>query len=43
MTVFGQLSRYILSMTHMMQYTMPPENVQVIFDTVREIQIGVHG
>jgi uroporphyrinogen-III decarboxylase len=35
--------RHILSMTHMMQYTMPPENVRTILNTVREIQAGVHG
>jgi len=32
--------RHILSMTHMMQYTMPPENVRAILDTVRELQSG---
>jgi uroporphyrinogen-III decarboxylase len=32
--------RHILSMTHMMQYTMPPENVRAILETVREIQEG---
>ena len=35
--------RHILSMTHMMQYTMPPENVRAILETVREIQSGRHG
>jgi uroporphyrinogen-III decarboxylase len=35
--------RHILSMTHMMQYTMPPENVRAIFETVRELQLGRHG
>jgi uroporphyrinogen decarboxylase len=30
--------RHILSMTHMMQYTMPPENVRAILETVGEIQ-----
>lgn len=30
--------RHILSMTHMMQYTMPPENVRAILETVRDIQ-----
>jgi uroporphyrinogen-III decarboxylase len=34
--------RFILSMTHMMQYTMPPANVRAIFQTVREIQAGQH-
>jgi hypothetical protein len=32
--------RHILSMTHMMQYTMPPENVRAILETVRAIQAG---
>ncbi len=35
--------RHILAMTHMMQYTMPVDNVRAIFDTVQEIQAGVHG
>jgi uroporphyrinogen-III decarboxylase len=35
--------RHILAMTHMLQYTMPLDNVHVIFDTVAEIQQGVHG
>jgi hypothetical protein len=35
--------RYVLAMTHMMQYTMPPENVRAIFQTVHEIQAGQHG
>jgi uroporphyrinogen-III decarboxylase len=35
--------RHILSMTHMMQYTMPPENVRAIFETVRELRSGRHG
>lgn len=35
--------RFILSMTHMLQYTMPAENIRAIFDTVREIQDGKHG
>jgi uroporphyrinogen decarboxylase len=30
--------RHILSMTHMMQYTMPTANVRAIFDTIAEIQ-----
>ena len=32
--------RHIVSMTHMMQYTMPPENVRAILETVRELQSG---
>jgi len=35
-------NRFILSMTHMLQYTMPPANVRALFATVREIQAGVH-
>ncbi len=38
----GRNGRHILGMTHMMQYTMPARNIQAIFDTVREIQVGVH-
>jgi hypothetical protein len=34
--------RHILSMTHMMQYTMPLDNVRVLFEVVREIQAGAH-
>jgi uroporphyrinogen decarboxylase len=35
--------RHILGMTHMLQYTMPAENISAIFDTVREIQADEHG
>lgn len=35
--------RFILGMTHMLQYTMPAENISAIFNTVREIQDGRHG
>jgi uroporphyrinogen decarboxylase len=35
--------RFILGMTHMMQYTMPMVNVLEIFGTVRDIREGVHG
>ena len=35
--------RHILGMTHMLQYTMPSHNIKAIFDTVYEIQAGVHG
>ena len=34
--------RYILSMTHMLQPSMPMANVRAIFDTVREVQAGDH-
>jgi hypothetical protein len=30
-------------MTHMMQYTMPPENLRTILATVRDIQSGRYG
>ncbi len=33
---------FILGMTHMLQYTMPPENLRIIFETVAEIQAGVY-
>ncbi|MCX5867064.1 MAG: hypothetical protein NT009_06200 [Proteobacteria bacterium] len=32
--------RFILGTTHEIQYTMPRENIQAIFDTVHEIQEG---
>jgi uroporphyrinogen-III decarboxylase len=35
--------RHILAMTHMLQFTMPAENIRAIFATVREIQAGLHG
>lgn len=35
--------RFILGMTHMMQYTMPMENVHEIFRTVQDIREGVYG
>ena len=35
--------RHILAMSHMMQYTMPAENIQAILDTVGEIRAGRHG
>jgi uroporphyrinogen decarboxylase len=38
----GRNGRHILGMTHMLQYTMPDENIRAIFDTVREIQSGDH-
>ena len=34
--------RHLLSMTHMMQYTMPMDNVRALFDVVHEIQAGEH-
>ncbi len=33
--------RHILAMTHMMQYTMPADNIAAIFDTVEAIRSGV--
>ena len=38
----GRNGRHILGYTHMMQYTMPAENVEVILRTTREIQQGLH-
>lgn len=35
--------RHILGTTHMLQYTMPEANNRVLFETVAEIQAGVHG
>lgn len=35
-----QKHRFILGMTHNLQYTMPEENYRMIFDTVRQIQMG---
>ena len=29
--------------THMLQYSMPEANTKMLFDTVREIQAGLHG
>ena len=34
--------RHILGTTHMLQYSMPVENLQALFGTVREIQAGLH-
>jgi uroporphyrinogen-III decarboxylase len=38
----GRNGRHIIGYTHMLQYTMPHENVETILRTVREIQEGVH-
>jgi uroporphyrinogen decarboxylase len=35
--------RFVLGMTHMLQYTMPEENLRAILEIVREIQAGKHG
>ena len=35
--------RFILGTTHMIQYSMPMENLHAIFRTVQEIQAGLHG
>jgi uroporphyrinogen-III decarboxylase len=35
--------RHILGTTHMIQYSMPMENLRAILDTVRELQAGLHG
>ena len=38
----GRNGRHILGFTHMLQYTMPLENIATILRTLREIQEGVH-
>ncbi len=38
----GRNGHHILGYTHMLQYTMARENVEVILETVREIQAGAH-
>ncbi len=38
----GRNGHHILGMTHMLQYTMPLENMKALFDTVWEIQEGKH-
>ena len=38
----GRKGRHILGMSHMMQYTMPLDNMQALFLIVREIQSGIH-
>jgi len=38
----GRNGRHVLGYTHMLQYTMPAENLEMILRTVREIQEGVH-
>jgi uroporphyrinogen decarboxylase len=38
----GRNGHHILGYTHMLQYTMPAENVAAILGTVAEIQQGVH-
>jgi uroporphyrinogen-III decarboxylase len=38
----GRNGRHIIGYTHMLQYTMPHENVETILRTVREIQQGAH-
>jgi hypothetical protein len=35
-------ARFILGTTHMLQYTMPAQNRRALFDTVAEIQTGIH-
>jgi uroporphyrinogen decarboxylase len=37
-----QTGRHILGTTHMLQYTMPMENTRMLFQTVAEIQAGLH-
>ena len=38
----GRNGRHILGYTHMLQHTMPAENIETILRTVREIQEGAH-
>lgn len=38
----GRNGHHILGMTHMLQYTMPMENILMLFKTVGEIQEGMH-
>ncbi len=38
----GRKGHHILGMTHMLQYTMPIENMKALFQTVKEIQAGEH-
>jgi uroporphyrinogen-III decarboxylase len=38
----GRNGGHILGYTHMLQYTMPAENIEVILRTVQEIQQGLH-
>ncbi len=38
----GRNGRHILGATHMLQYTMPGDNIRTIIETVREIQRGMH-
>ena len=38
----GRNGHHILGMTHMLQYSMPIENMRALFDTVKEIQAGKH-
>jgi uroporphyrinogen-III decarboxylase len=40
--VGGRKGRHILGYTHMLQYTMPAENLETLLLTVREIQQGLH-
>ena len=35
-------NRHILGTTHEIQYTMPDENIRVLFETVRDIQAGMY-
>lgn len=38
----GRNGHHILAYTHMLQYTMPAANIEVILQTVRDIQRGVY-
>ncbi len=39
----GRKGRHILTTTHFLQPTMPLENIRAIFNTMAEIQAGMHG
>jgi uroporphyrinogen-III decarboxylase len=41
-TIGKTKGRFILGTTHMIQYSMPIENLITIFNTVKEIQAGLH-
>jgi uroporphyrinogen-III decarboxylase len=32
--------RHILGTTHELQYTMPDDNIKILFETVKDIQAG---
>jgi hypothetical protein len=38
----GRHGHHIVAYTHLLQYTMPAANIEVILRTVRDIQAGVY-